>query len=287
MTSKIGSDSLVSVADQLFRVLYSSGSDRIIRKFGLEHSAKQLYARLLSSMVDDVQTISVNEVSASFRISSPFEFDLFYNEAYNDEASILRDVLSHVEQDDVFYDVGAHVGTYAILVANALQEGRVIGFEPHPINEQRLRENAALNDGCVESYRYALSDTETRSDLAIDGEPTEATGSLKADNTADAQTVTVETISGDVLINRGETPPPNIVKIDVEGAELDVIRGMRSALVRKECRLVYCECHPDALAQRGASILDIEETLSNFGFDVREIYRRNNQPFFRAKKESL
>lgn len=287
MTSGVDSDSLASAVDQLFRVLYSNGSDQILRTFGLEHSAKQLYARLLSSMVDDVQAISVNDVSASFRVSSPFEFNLFYNEAYNDEVPVLRDVLSHVKQDDVFYDVGAHVGVYAILVANALKEGRVIGFEPHPTNEQRLQENVALNDGCVECYRYALSDSETRSDFAIDGGLTEATGSIQASDAADAQTVTVETIPGDVLINRGETPPPNVVKIDVEGAELAVIHGMKSALERKECRLVYCECHPKALAQRGASILDIEETLSDLGFDVREIHRRSNQPFLRAKKEGL
>ena len=284
MITKNDSKSLVSVIDGLFRTFYSNGGKRILRTLGFERPAKRLYARLLLSVVDDIRTVSIDDVSASFRVSSPFEFDLFYNEGYNNEEAVLRDVLSHLESDDVFYDVGAHVGSYAIFAANALDEGKAIGFEPHPENRQCLQENAALNNGRIESYRYALSDTEGRSEFAASGNAAEATGALHEGHTADGQTVSVETVPGDVLIDREEVPPPNVIKIDVEGAELDVIHGLQSTLERRTCRIVYCECHPDELRRRGHATDAVERTLESLGFETEQIHDRGDQPFVRAQR---
>lgn len=286
-----GSDSwnrsLISLLDQVFRFAYSHGGKQALRILGLERSAKKVYSQLLLLIVDDIQTIEVNNVSASFRMSSPFEFNLFYNKGYNDEVPVLQENLRRLEPDDVFYDIGAHVGIYTILVANALDSGRSIAFEPNPENERRLQENAKLNHGHVESYEYALSDVEDTAKLSIQGDAAEARGSLNNPQDTCGKTISVETIPGDKLINRNEVPPPNIVKIDVEGAEENVIDGLRSTLEQESCRLVYCECHPDALADRGSSISDIVDLLDSIGFNVDIIHNRDNQPFFRAEKKDI
>ncbi len=77
-----------------------------------------------------------------------------------------------------------------------------------------------------------------------------------------------------VPIHRGDSLEaeiirPTVVKIDVEGAELDVIQGMALALSRPECRAVFCEVHFSILEQNGSSLapIEIQSLLRQYGFD--------------------
>lgn len=55
-------------------------------------------------------------------------------------------MLQTLESDDVFYDIGANVGTYTCFAGQVVDDGNVIAFEPHPANVDRLRENAEPNE---------------------------------------------------------------------------------------------------------------------------------------------
>jgi hypothetical protein len=78
----------------------------------------------------------------------------------------------------------------------------------------------------------------------------------------------VEVWPGDQLVG---DEPPTVVKIDVEGAELSALRGLSRTLSNDVCRLIYCEIHPAALAERGNSATNVRECLREHGFAVEQI----------------
>lgn len=129
-------------------------------------------------------------------------------------------------QGIVAYDIGAHVGFYTMMFARfSGNEGRVYAFEPNPINLHYLKTHLDINNvknvailpialGQDRSYKF-FNDTRSSS-----------TGHVTANQTA----LMVPIDSIDNLIGKKLIEHPNIMKIDVEGAELDVLYGARAAI---------------------------------------------------------
>jgi FkbM family methyltransferase len=137
-----------------------------------------------------------------------------------------------LKEGDVFYDVGANVGFFTLLAARKVGSGGfVYAFEPVPSNAEQIQRNAVLN-GCenICVVNVAVSDTVGRGELFL---ARHAGGSTLAECGAPPDligTVEVETISIDSHVKREMVRMPNVVKIDVEGAELSVLQGMREVL---------------------------------------------------------
>jgi len=138
---------------------------------------------------------------------------------------------------DIFYDIGANVGFFTVLAARLVGPGgRVVAFEPLPANVAALRRNLALNGFAnavvVEAAAGVAGGT---ADLVPEEEPTwarlagmERGSDAPPDPSAGA--VRVRVVSVDETVEAGAAPPPTLVKIDVEGAELDVVSGMARTL---------------------------------------------------------
>jgi FkbM family methyltransferase len=233
--------------------------------------------------------VSVGEASAEFGIPTRQEFLDFDS---IEERPILVDLIGELRPDDVFYDIGANIGLYTALVADVV-DTEVIAFEPHPVNADRLEANVALNDAEVTVYRLALATSNGSTELTLDpGFPLERTGSARHTLLSNyyrhddgLDTVRVTKQRGDHLVVAEELPPPTVLKIDVEGTEIDVLEGFESILSRPECRLVYCEVHNDRLQANGRSVSDLREFLRDCGFGVESASIRHGQDFLRAEKD--
>lgn len=128
------------------------------------------------------------------------------------------------------YDIGAHVGYYSILMAGLVGAmGRVYAFEPRPINHAFLSRHVRLNH-CENIQTYCV---------AIGGEQGQATpGTARLETRTGTGTghlsptgnLTVAITSLDEFIHAQKLQPPNLVKIDVEGGELEVLRGARRTI---------------------------------------------------------
>jgi FkbM family methyltransferase len=153
-------------------------------------------------------------------------------------------LVGELKPGDTFYDIGANVGFVTILAAKLVgPQGRVIAFEPVPENVAAIRENLSLNGiDWAEVHETAISrrsgsanlivsDVSAFSRLASVSVPTGARGHIE---------VRVDSI--DEFLAAGSAPAPDFVKIDVEGAELEVIDGMRETLARHR-PVVMCEVH--------------------------------------------
>ena len=163
------------------------------------------------------------------------------------EPAVQAALATHLKPGDVFYDIGANVGFHTVIGARLVgPAGRVVAFEPIPSNAGALRRNLSRNDFAnSEVIEGAVSSAAGHAIMLLGDEPTwarlaDAHGSpTPADRT---RTVEVETFALDDLIAAGRIPGPDVVKIDAEGAEIDVLKGMARTL-RDKRPIIVCELH--------------------------------------------
>lgn len=150
-----------------------------------------------------------------------------------------------------FYDIGAHAGYYTLLVSHLVgPSGRVIALEPLPRNLTYLRRHLHLNRVTnVQVIDAAVSDREGETRFRI--HPSHAMGHIPLGFNWPEESITVRTVTLDGLIARG-APTPNIVKIDVEGAEDRALIGAQE-LLKSQQPLVLVAFHfaeKQAVAER-------------------------------------
>lgn len=144
----------------------------------------------------------------------------------------------------VVYDVGANVGFFTVIAARLSPQGRVVAFEPLPENSERIRHNISLNNlQNIIVRTEALSDTDAQAQFQVSVEPT--WGKLVSVSEGlgpKVGTIDVRVSRLDSLVEAGEIPIPELIKIDVEGAEAGVLRGAESTL-RQARPLLLIELH--------------------------------------------
>jgi FkbM family methyltransferase len=141
----------------------------------------------------------------------------------------------NLKQGSVFYDVGANVGFFSLLAARlAGSEGRVISFEPIDENVSKLSENARRNQfGNVRIFPIALGAVNGERTFQLSESPTWGKFKGVAQELPDRYVTdtTVRVRRLDDLLSAEKLTPPDFIKIDVEGAELEVIEGARDTLL--------------------------------------------------------
>lgn len=223
------------------------------------------YAKKIIVTTISERKIKVNNTTAVFDLATKEEYtELFPN--YRDEREILRDFLNILEPTDVFYDVGANIGLYSTIVGKNINQRNVFSFEPQQNNYDKLKLNLERNGINANTSKIALSDeTEVKSMLVESGTTGEGHGSLTSSRGVNKAEIEVQTVRGDDFAD--ENKDPDLVKIDVEGAELKVLKGMEKTLNKKDIKLIYCEIHSKELESK------VQNYLSNLGYNstIQEI----------------
>jgi FkbM family methyltransferase len=157
------------------------------------------------------------------------------------EYSTQRRFAAAARSATVVFDVGANVGFYTLLAAVAMgPSGRVVAFEPLPRNLAHLRAHVRLN---------ALPNVEVRACAVADASGTAAF--LEGPNPsmgalADGGEVQVMVVAIDELTAAGSLPNPDLMKIDVEGAEARVLDGAAATIARAR-PLIFLSTHGEEL----------------------------------------
>jgi FkbM family methyltransferase len=152
------------------------------------------------------------------------------------EPGVQRAMLTLLKPGMTFFDVGANVGFHSTVACRLVDpsQGHVISFEPLAANCDQIELNARLNHfDCVRVIRVALGnhDGDARfllSEISSRG-ALETAGRIP---TSPAGTATVQIRRLDTLMSQAQFPAPDIMKIDVEGAEVDVLAGAHETLMR-------------------------------------------------------
>lgn len=184
--------------------------------------------------------------------------------AYGGEEDLIRLFLSEIRPRDIVFDIGSSVGLYAIHAA--LYGAQVVAFEPDPSYRRRLRRNISLNrlNKRIKVVDWAVSDAKGTTILYTDGIQGNSP-SLK--QVGDRGSVNVHTNSIDNAISQQLIPRPNIIKIDIEGAEILALRGMKDLLKDKDApRILIIEMHPDFLEEFHSSMEECTQLIESLGY---------------------
>jgi FkbM family methyltransferase len=159
------------------------------------------------------------------------------------EPGVQQALAELLEPGMTFYDVGANMGFFSLIAWRRVgPHGRVRSFEPLPESARTLRHNVALNRAeNVEVVEAAVGARPGRAQLAVTAESVQAHLAEIETDTPTLGFVEVGVTSVDAEVAAGR-PSPDIVKIDVEGAELAVLEGMRKTFERHP-PTVICELH--------------------------------------------
>jgi FkbM family methyltransferase len=151
------------------------------------------------------------------------------------EPYIISEILSTPSPGTIAYDVGGHIGIMTLALAERVgRKGKVFSFEPCPANRVWIEELVSRNSlsAVVRVIDVALANRNGREDLflgdtsfinyigtALNGQPVDKSRAIK-----------VRTSTLDSFIFEGPNPPPELMKIDVEGAEALVLQGAQKTL---------------------------------------------------------
>ena len=183
-------------------------------------------------------------------------FDPAYSPFFNEDE--VMDVLEpRIQAGDVIFDIGAYHGVWAMLLARRARE--VVAFEPNPGSFAVLEEMIAVNGaGNVLACPLAIGGESG----IVDFWGTGSGASLRQGQYRPSRNrVKMETLD-DFASGRGSWP--DVIKIDVEGAEHQVLTGAPRCLAH--ARLVCIEVHFDELPRFGADYAAVSALMANAGY---------------------
>lgn len=171
-------------------------------------------------------------------------------------------LLEVLNKGDCFLDIGANVGFYTLLAARLVGEnGSVHSFEPVPENQAYIQKHISLNRvKNISLHFFALSDGVSRT-MKFSRSTNASSGHLDEDQ-MEGEYIVVQVSSLDTLWEADSFARPAVLKIDVEGAEYDVLSGGEKMIL---------ECHPVILfAGHGTAVQErCTELLSGYGYRLQ------------------
>jgi FkbM family methyltransferase len=207
----------------------------------------------LLSLVSDTRRVTIGNIR--YRMYATASDDLFL---IGDEREYrLLELVASARLGCVF-DIGAHLGLHTLFYSAVAD--RVVSFEPAPQNYARLIDNIRLNGRTnISTWNIALSDQSATLDFLDGGISQTGTLLTNAKHAQGFRKIQVQAHRLDDL----DLPAPDLIKIDCEGAEMQVLRGAAETL-RKHRPIVHLEVHP----LLGVSEAEVQEFLRSAGYTV-------------------
>lgn len=187
------------------------------------------------------------------------------------ERPVTTQMAEDLQKARCFVDVGANLGYYTCLARAFMPGGEIHAFEMDHENFQLLETNLSLNPSAVEAVAneiavssepgevsYELLTEESNPVLSIYRHPDEVLSEMGLQTRGPVTSVTVPATTLDDYF-AGRSVRPDVVKIDVEGAEYEVLSGMAGLL--PEIETMYVEIHPKMLVSGGHDAAEVLKLL--------------------------
>ena len=205
----------------------------------------------------------------------PTRFYRFFPDNYEHEN--FEFLFSSVKKGDVVLDVGAHIGLFAVIAAQTVSnEGKVYAFEPTPATYQLLQTSVAINNNQnnIKIFQKAVGSSIGKITFFISDNKADNANSLvnyKEDRPLHGIDIDVTTI--DAFVKEQNLTKINFIKIDVEGAEYDALKGSVETFnkFKPACILAI---HPEPIKAKGDSLETIFDFIQQLNYKI--LY--NNKP---------
>lgn len=222
---------------------------RIYRIPALARLLRRTLNRAAPQGMSRVQIAGGLNTGCSMELDLQTEKDLWLGTYEPDLQAALADL---AVPGSIIYDVGANIGYMTLMLANCTgPEGYVFAFEPLPENQERLSRTIELNglNDRIAVVKKAAGRTTGRTQFWVHASTSMGRIGPAKDNAGDThgdnsyqRSIEVELVSLDDFIYRENNPAPDVVKLDIEGGEVEAMPGMRNML-REHRPLMFVEIH--------------------------------------------
>lgn len=168
-------------------------------------------------------------------------------------------------------DIGANIGYYTLIAAHRVEsKGKVFAFEPEPENVSFLRRTVALNHlQNTVIFSQAISDRQGTSRLYLTNH-NRGTHSL-VDNLNTKKFIDIRIDTLDHILGAEDAPQIDLLKMDIEGAEVLALAGMKETIKRSPNLIIITEFYPKAIRRLGKNPVAFLDDLVSLGFSLSSI----------------
>lgn len=190
-----------------------------------------------------------------------------------EENAFLNQIISVSSEHKCYYDIGASVGLTSIPLSPFFN--KVFALEPNPNAIKILNRHIKLNEiRNIEVLNVGLSDITGGGILYLDEKGSyNSLGSIFSFSEKFKIKEKIRLFRLDELVETNKMPPPAVVKIDIEGAELKALIGMKNILSKIK-PILFIELHPSHIENLGGSQKELFHLLKNYNYKIKNLRLR-------------
>ena len=234
--------------------------------------ARDSFARITPPL--ELETTFDDNIRIITSLSDHIESQVFWQGFQEADEGVIRLLKRHLPVDGIFVDVGANIGTFTLVAAHRAFRGQVHAFEPSAYHFARLARNVTLNrfENVVLNQK-GLYDQPGEATLFLPSQAGEmnnsGAASLYTPGGEEARQVSeaVSLVRLDDYIRNLDIPRLDIIKIDIEGAEVKALEGARETIMRFR-PLVFMELDLNNLTRAGCSPDEVLEIWKSLNYEV-------------------
>lgn len=193
-----------------------------------------------------------------------------------------------IQDDSVVIDIGANIGYYTLIAANKAGKGWVHCFEPVTISYEALQQNIQLNHLTnVTANAVGISNSEALQTYYISSADNRGMSGMKHPENFSGLVEKKQTITLDSYAIKNNLSRIDLIKIDIEGNELNALKGMQTILTQNRPAL-FIEVIKEHLTKFGTGIDEVYAFLQSYGYTPYKIGSGNNlKPIETAEEGEL
>lgn len=216
-----------------------------------------------------------------------FGFDLYYKKGdgainhlmkgYAYEPEVIDTIIKNIDQNSTIIDVGTNIGLITLAILHQYPSTHFHCFEPSAYSYQTFRQTISKNNlgGNIKLIKKGLYSKSGRISFHTHGIPNALGDGIKDTKRAGiSRKVTIEVTTLDNYVKKAKIRNIDLIKIDVEGAELFVLKGT-SQTIKKFRPIIIFEAHPQNLKAYGLHIEDIFLYFQRMKYNVSALQREN------------
>lgn len=223
----------------VFETIITPGSNPYLKKLGEESEDGLVIGDVLNfQMLLDTNDTGISRTLLQFGIKEEVSTKSFRTE--------LQQLKGEIDGEITMLDIGANIGYYTLLEADVLGErAKIFSIEPSPRNIDILKRNVELNDftAQVAVHQQAIGDRDGEAELYLaDRSNWHSIHQIEGHN----ESINIEMVTvNKFLSDQGLSPDSiNVVRMDVEGFEVEIFQEMDQMLASETPLLVFIETHP-------------------------------------------
>ncbi|MBN2454968.1 MAG: FkbM family methyltransferase [Sedimentisphaerales bacterium] len=180
--------------------------------------------------------------------------------------------------DLIIFDIGAYIGTIASIYKKTFPDSTIYCFEPFPESFEKLSQ--LCNDKSIYAYQMAIADKCDKTALYVNTDlscnsffPRPESGyKYYPKDSSNIREIQVETTILDSFCDENRISKIDILKLDVEGAEIKVLKGASKKLTSKKIKLIYTEVMFIPHYKGGCLFHDVANFLSQYDYSLFNLY---------------